>query len=208
MNPPCKVCDQGILISKRIFRMSRPVVAIGYILLIPSILGMTASALMFFGVTTYKSNPTNDRPQPVEEPFNIAFRNGCAANFDQTYRQALSSSAPTLLVAEYCECALNEIKQGNSDATAKELCLERWSGDKFIAPPQKTQDLYARIINNPGRPPEPQSESANNLVRAIGGTFAIFLFIASFVGGLLGWLLVMKKRVLKCSVCGAVVNAS
>jgi hypothetical protein len=28
------------------------------------------------------------------------------------------------------------------------------------------------------------------------------------VSGLLGWLLVMRKSVLQCDVCGAVVNAS
>ena len=43
---------------------------------------------------------------------------------------------------------------------------------------------------------------------AIGVGFAIFCGVASFVGGLIGWLLVMKKRVLQCSVCGAIVNAS
>lgn len=34
------------------------------------------------------------------------------------------------------------------------------------------------------------------------------LALASFVGGLLGWLLVMKKNVLQCTHCSAVVNAS
>jgi hypothetical protein len=41
-----------------------------------------------------------------------------------------------------------------------------------------------------------------------GSGFAVVLGISSFVAGLLGWLLVMKKRVLQCSLCGAVVNAS
>lgn len=35
-----------------------------------------------------------------------------------------------------------------------------------------------------------------------------FIGIGAFVSGLLGWLLVMKKRVLQCSTCNAVVNAS
>ncbi len=39
-------------------------------------------------------------------------------------------------------------------------------------------------------------------------TFALAIAVTAFVGGLLGWLLVMKKSVLKCSVCGAVVNAA
>jgi len=45
-------------------------------------------------------------------------------------------------------------------------------------------------------------------VAVIGGGFAIFTGLVCFIGGLVGWLLVMKKRVLQCSVCSAVVNAS
>jgi hypothetical protein len=43
---------------------------------------------------------------------------------------------------------------------------------------------------------------------AIGGALSIFLMIASFCGGLLGWILTMKKKVLQCVACEAVVNAS
>jgi hypothetical protein len=44
----------------------------------------------------------------------------------------------------------------------------------------------------------------------LGDMVAIAFMVAvpAFIGGLLGWLLVMKKRVLQCSVCGATVNAS
>jgi len=48
--------------------------------------------------------------------------------------------------------------------------------------------------------PDNASGSAAGIVIAIG--------IACFVSGLLGWLLVMRKRILQCPVCGAVVNAS
>lgn len=37
---------------------------------------------------------------------------------------------------------------------------------------------------------------------------AMALAVCSFVAGLLGWLLIMKKRVLQCSICGATVSAS
>jgi hypothetical protein len=110
--PTCKVCERGLLVPKKMFRMSGPVVAIGFILLIPSALGIIAAAVLFFGLIA--SNVT-----------------------------------------------------GPSGAT-----------------------------------------DAPNVVNVVGQGFAIALGIASFVGGLLGWLLVMKKRVLKCSVCGATVNAS
>jgi hypothetical protein len=99
----CKICERGELTKRRIFRMSGPVVVIGFILLIPSVLGIMFSVLMLVG--------------------------------------SLSS------------------------------------------------------------------EGGNTLTTGIG-VWITLLGIASFVGGLLGWLLVMKKRVLQCSVCGAVINAS
>ena len=52
----CKICDRGVLTSKTIFRMSAPVVAIGFILLIPSIVGMALSALMVFGMFSMGGN--------------------------------------------------------------------------------------------------------------------------------------------------------
>jgi len=35
---------------------------------------------------------------------------------------------------------------------------------------------------------------------------AIFVMGASLVGGLIGWLLLMNKKVFKCSVCGFILN--
>ena len=50
---------------------------------------------------------------------------------------------------------------------------------------------------------------------AVGGVFAVFvtafgvvIFVGFFVGGLLGWLLVMKKTVLRCNVCGMTIDAA
>jgi hypothetical protein len=51
-------------------------------------------------------------------------------------------------------------------------------------------------------------DTATGIAQVIGSGFAIAIGIGSFVGGLLGWLLVMRKRVLKCNTCGAVINAS
>jgi len=45
-NPLCRVCGQGAMIKRKRFRMSGPVVAIGFILLIPSVLGMLFGILM------------------------------------------------------------------------------------------------------------------------------------------------------------------
>lgn len=45
---------------------------------------------------------------------------------------------------------------------------------------------------------------------AIGAGIGYMVFgvlgISSFVGGLLGWLLVMKRKVLKCSNCGTIAG--
>ncbi len=46
------------------------------------------------------------------------------------------------------------------------------------------------------------------LARTLGGGIAIALGIAALVGGLLGWLLVMRKKVLKCSYCGSITNVA
>ena len=102
----CKVCDRGFLASKKIFRMSGPVVVIGFIFLIPSVLGILPAALLL----------------------------------------------GTMILSK----------------------------------------LLGIVINLSG--------FIETIVFTVG--------ILSFIGGLLGWLLVMRKRVLQCSVCGATVNAS
>jgi len=112
----CKICDVGVLQRIRKYRMSAIVVVIGYILLIPSVLGVLISAVGFFAV------PAAMRPLP-----------------------GIFNAAPA-------------------------------------------QDIGAAGV--------------------IAGGIFIFFGLASLVGGLLGWLLVMKKDVLQCGHCGAVVAAS
>jgi len=96
----CKVCDKGLLGQKKKYRLSGPVVAIGYILLVPSVLGIVVAVLAL----------------------------------------VMTSSS------------------GGGGGLAE-------------------------------------------------GIF-IFIAIGFLVMGLLGWLLVMKKQVLQCSICGAVINAT
>jgi len=98
----CKICDKGELLRTKKFRMSGAVVAIGFLLLFPSILGILFSILVFFSAGTADS--------------------GVAG-------------------------------------------------------------------------------------AAVAGTSVCF-GISSFIGGLLGWLLVMRKKVLQCDSCGAVIAAS
>lgn len=100
----CKVCDRGTLAPTHKHRMSGPVVFIGYILLIPSLLGVAFCILTFIMVA--------------------------------------SSARP-----------------GQEAATG------------------------------------------------IAGGLTVFMGIGAMVFGLLGWLLIMKKKVLECNVCQATVNA-
>jgi hypothetical protein len=109
--PTCKICDRGTLMPRKIRRLSGPAVAIGYILLIPSISGVIGCAILLV----------------------------------------------VSLVAGIAGAA-----HGSAIATA-----------------------FAGI-----------------------GTIAfVYIGIFCFVSGLLGWLLIMKKYVLQCGYCGAVVNA-
>ena len=98
----CRVCEHGDLVPNKVFRLSGPVVTIGFILLILSVLGLVTVGLIFLGMMVR------------------------------------------------------------------------------VAP----------------------------LLHVITGAFAIALGMVSLFGGLLGWLLVMKKRVLLCPACGATVSPS
>lgn len=44
------------------------------------------------------------------------------------------------------------------------------------------------------------------LAASTGIGFFVFIGICSITGGLLGWLLIMKKKVYKCTICGFVIN--
>ena len=44
----CKVCDTGTLTRKKRYRLSGPAVVIGYIFLVPSVIGVLFGALMLF----------------------------------------------------------------------------------------------------------------------------------------------------------------
>jgi hypothetical protein len=110
--PTCKICDRGTLMPKEMRRLSGPAVAIGYILLIPSILGMAACAILLV----------------------------------------------VSLLAGVASAA-----HGSPFATA---------------------------------------------FAGIGTLVFVYIGICCFVFGLLGWLLIMKKHVLQCVYCGAVVDAA
>lgn len=211
----CKICDRGALSSKSIFRMSGPAVVIGSILLIPSILGIICSALMFIGVNVfafaYDGNETgsvaSQSGRSYQSEFDVSFRRSCATNFKRSYYQASGLSAPQPLVEQYCECTLSNVKETGSVEVAAQTCIQRVKDGNLDTPSENVDALYSGGVSH-----EKRLRTGLNPLRAafsvFGSSLAIGLGITSFVGGLLGWLLVMRKRVLQCNICGAVVNAS
>ncbi len=82
----CKVCDCGTLTAKKVFRLSGPAVAIGYILLIPSVLGIAFCALMLIAVNV--GTITLESGRPLQSTFDARFRRNCASGFRSSYFQA------------------------------------------------------------------------------------------------------------------------
>lgn len=55
--------------------------------------------------------------------------------------------------------------------------------------------------------PQSDGEAAGQGIAAvIGGGFFLFIGIVSLIGGLIGWLLIMTKKVFKCGRCGFVLD--
>ncbi len=206
--PVCKICDRGTLSSKKVYRMSGPAVAIGFILLIPSILGMISCALVLVvsigsGTIGLGKGFLSSRPvQPSQSAFDASFRHSCARSFKQSYTRLSKVSPSNFLTEAYCECALSTFKETDSETISAQTCLQRTEDGTLNAPSQDMDALYSDDI-----PLEPAS-GVITVASLFSGVFSIIWGITFFVGGLLGWLLVMKKNVLQCNVCGAVVNAS
>jgi hypothetical protein len=116
----CSTCKQGFLSRQRLYRMSTPVVVIGYILLVPSILGIALTVIVH-GVLILMSLFGSAGGAAAQSP-DVAAAGGVLTPF-------------------------------------------------FL----------------------------------LGAAFFIVMF---FVAGLIGWLLVMRKNVLKCGYCGISLDAS
>jgi hypothetical protein len=161
----CKVCDRGTLDRKRVYRMSGVVVVIGYILLIPSVLGMLFSVLMLIA-TGSAGTSTSTRLR------------------ETTARQLRDADVPQLIVEKVI--AMEPVPASEMDDLTPSQRARVQSALSSLT--------FARAGAGAGA--------------AIAGGFAIGFFVLSLVGGLLGWLLVMKKNVLQCTNCHAVTAAS
>jgi hypothetical protein len=66
----------------------------------------------------------------------------------------------------------------------------------------------AGLVSNENLATNSEELAATGWLVGCGSVVFGSLFVASLVGGLVGWLLVMRKSVLKCENCGAEVTTS
>ena len=145
--------------------MSGAVVAIGYILLIPSVLGIISSIVLAL-VSTLAAGAT---PELTRE------------------------SARTRLVAADIPARLAENVAEGIPLTTQER--ESLTPEQLTLVDQVSLDVATA----------PVGAACCGLGFVAGGIVGVVTF---FVSGLLGWLLVMRKRVIRCTQCGAVFAAS
>ena len=152
---------------KRVYRMSGPAVVIGFILLVPSVLGILFGCLTFlFTIIGSSTAPTAD------------------SQIQQVKTQLVSLRIPRDIVEDVAAGKrIDEIRLAN------------------LTPDQLMQVRAAELKVS-------TAKAVPGLAACCGGGFSVIVMIGSFVGGLLGWLLVMRKTVLQCFRCGAVVAAS
>jgi len=161
----CQVCNDGQLKKKKKYRMSGPVVTIGYILLIPSILGMMFGFFMMFA--------TGSATVDVNDGIKTEIRN-----------ELTNHNIPNQIIDK----VINRTPLTEDDKTLLNNDQQRAIND-------------AKLSYGAG-------QLGAGAGTALAGGLSIFMIISSFVGGLLGWLLIMKKKVLQCINCNAVIAAS
>jgi hypothetical protein len=147
--------------------MSGPAVVIGFILLVPSILGILFAGLTFIG-TLVGSSQVPTAEQKI-----------------QTIKSGLTlQSIPTAVVEDV--------------ATGNYIAESRLTG---LNTHQRSAIRKAEIEVS-------AAKFGTGAATACGVGLSFIIGLGSFVGGLLGWLLIMRKTVLQCFRCGAVVAAS
>lgn len=160
----CQACGSYPLYRRRVYRMSGPVVVIGYILLIPSILGILLNGLLLLS--------------PV-------LGSGPAGVANLVYIEQLQQAG---VDQDIIDKVIN-----NQRLTQQE---------KYSLTPQQNDAVRSVELSQAGT-----SAGTCCAFGLVGGT-ALIGMVLCFVSGLLGWLLVMKKKILQCPRCHAVLSAS
>ncbi len=197
----CEECDRGILSRKTAFRLRGPLVVIGFLLLIPSFLGVVACVSMLIGINA--DIVSSESAQSRQTAADATFRRNCARDVRRSVRAGGLESSQ-VLTEEYCECALATFNETKSDALAAKECGERAQDGTLGVPAQEVDVVYAADDADGTR----STARPQFLLGSVSSALLVGLGISFFFAGLLGWLFIRKKQVLRCSACDAVVNAS
>ncbi|PYP50678.1 MAG: hypothetical protein DMD45_10270 [Gemmatimonadetes bacterium] len=160
----CKTCDRGTLVKRKKYRMSGIVVLIGYILVIPSVLGILIGVAGIVGSGSAGTSSNQASRTRVEADLRAA-------------------SVPSAVIAKVTKNPARSIAVSDTAAL---------NGMQRAAIRSASLSLAA-------------SDVGTTVGVGLFAGFSIFVVIASLVGGLLGYLLIMKKSVLQCDTCGATV---
>jgi len=165
VEPQCQICGQGILKKRKKFRLSTPIVIIGYVILIPSIFCLLLSLFLLLTVGVGGSQ-TNEN---------------------------INSEVKTMLEDANIPQPLIEKFMDHKQLTAQE--------EKGLSKQQlKTfHDAKSKYLSG---------KLVNGVAIGVVGIGSVIMLIVSCFGGLIGWILTMRKKVLQCNACEAVVNAS
>ncbi|MEP7012723.1 MAG: hypothetical protein ABJC13_20565 [Acidobacteriota bacterium] len=161
----CRICDQGQLFHSKVHRLSGPAVTIGYILLVPSLLGILLS--LFFLMASWVGAAST------------------ATELSAVTREAIRTADVPLDLRQ-------KLEQGH-------LVTESEMANLTFVQRSAIESANSQLA---------ASVAGSGCAAACGTGLAGIGAVFSFVGGLVGWLLVMKKRVLKCNLCGAAVAVS
>lgn len=161
----CSTCGGSPLVRRRVHRLSGPAVAIGYILLIPSFLGILGSGILLLAPVIGLAGGAMSQGSAVEQLQQAGVEQAIIDKV--TSEQPLTQADRDSLTPRQNDTVLN-VTQSRAGVQAGACCC----------------------------------------VSGILGVGAVIGLILSFVGGLLGWLLVMKKKVLQCTRCQTTVAAS
>ena len=162
---PCKTCEVGRLKKRRRYRMSGVVVAIGYIMLLPSLLGMTLATMGLVATGTATQEVAGSLQREIGNKL-----------------EAVGVDASII----------DRVVEGGTVGSTEQAAL---------SDSQRSAIREARLSLAAGN-------AGAGLGALVTGSAAVFVGVFSLVSGLLGWLLVMKKKVLQCNACGAVISAS
>jgi hypothetical protein len=157
--------------------MSTPVVVIGFLLLIPCVVGILLCAT-----------------------FSLLVASGATAGSITLPREERSAAISSMQRAQVPVSVINAVVSGNSTE------IDEWLNSDYGGggPPPLFQQAVVKQAQSDLR----VNTFGLGFLAVLSGGIAFIVAICCFIGGLLGWLLVMKKRVLQCSFCRCTISAS